>query len=81
MSNLIREVIMKKRSLYQCSHAKVLGDTIRCDMGHPLGRKAPGTINIVRLKRGDVLELSICQACSDYDEMGPPIPKEERGWK
>jgi len=62
-----------KRSLYQCFNAKVLGDEIYCDKGHL-------SENILRLARGTPLELSICQTCSDYDEMGPPIPKDERGW-
>jgi hypothetical protein len=69
-----------KRALYQCSHARVLGNTIRCDIGYPLNPKEPGIIHTLRLKRGTPLEFGICQQCNDYDEMGPPIPKSERGW-
>ncbi len=68
------------RSLYQCSHAKVKKDVIRCDKGRKIGLNKDGTIELVRLIRGMALELRACQLCSAYDEMGPPVPKDERGW-
>ena len=68
------------RSLYQCSHAKVKTDAIRCEKGHRIGSSKNGTIELARLKRGVPLELRICQLCADYDEMGPPVPEKERGW-
>jgi len=69
---------MTKRSLYQCFHARVRGDEICCAKGHEL---VPGMrMSIQRLIRGTPLELTCCQKCEDYDEMGPPIPKNERGW-
>lgn len=71
---------MDKRSLYQCLNAKVKGDRIYCAKGHPIGRANDGTVPLVSLVRGASLQRTICQDCSDYDEMGPPIPKEERGW-
>lgn len=71
---------MRKRSLYQCLNAKVLGDKIYCSKGHKLGGVKGGRLDVLRLIRGEPLELSICQDCPDYDEMGPPVPKEERGW-
>jgi hypothetical protein len=73
-----------KRSLYQCFNAKVRGDRIECAKGHNLGYKygkIEDSLSIRRLIRGAPLELAVCQECPDYDEMGPPIPKEERGWK
>ena len=71
-----------KRSLYQCSNAKVLGDKISCSEGYQLEKRFGGEngLNIIRLARGAPLELAICQGCPKYDEMGPPIPPEERGW-
>uniref|UniRef100_A0A6M3J4I8 Uncharacterized protein n=1 Tax=viral metagenome TaxID=1070528 RepID=A0A6M3J4I8_9ZZZZ len=71
---------MTKRSLYQCFNCKVI-DKIYCSMGHRLVKySSDGTINKALLIRGDPLELSVCQGCPDYDEMGPPVKKEDRGW-
>jgi hypothetical protein len=69
-----------KRSLYQCFNAHVKDDRIYCSKGYNIGRAKDGTIPLVKLARGAPLEPSICQKCADYDEMGPPVPKEERGW-
>ena len=73
---------MAKRSLYQCLEAKVKEDRILCARGHPFSASAKGgkTIPVLKLMRGDPLELTICQDCRDYKEIGPPIPPEERGW-
>jgi len=71
-----------ERSLYECFHARVKGDRVYCQKGHPLqdrGRQN-GSINIQRLARGEPLELSICQECADFESMGEAIPYEERGW-
>jgi len=65
-----------KRSLYQCSCAKVRGRKIVCSAGHELSLHA----SLLALARGAPLELSCCQNCEDYDEMGPPVPAAERGW-
>ena len=72
---------MVKRSLFMCSHAKVDG-TIYCEQSHSLNLLTDeGTIDIERLARGSPLELGICQSCYlDYDEMGGPVAKEDRGW-
>ena len=69
---------MKKKSLYQCANAHVTtdGQGVCCTKGHPFGKG----VNTLRVARGDPLELSVCQGCLDYDEMGPPILKSERGW-
>lgn len=70
-----------KRSLYQCSYAKVLNDGIYCAKGkilHPTSTN--GHIHIRHLIKGKPLELRICQDCLDYDCMGPPVPAGERGW-
>jgi hypothetical protein len=71
----------KKRTLYECSHARVKGDTIYCDKGHQLVRRPEnGRLDIVRLARGSRLAFKTCQSCPDFDCMGPPVPPEERGW-
>ena len=70
-----------KRTLYECSHARVNGTLIRCNRGHRLlPRTEDGSANIRRLARGDPLEFKVCQGCPDFDSMGPPVPPEERGW-
>ena len=72
-----------KRSLYQCLNAKVMEDRIYCAKGHRLNAnptQKADTLSILRLQRGEPLEMSICQGCSDYDEMGQPVQKNERGW-
>lgn len=70
-----------KRSLYQCFNAKVLGDKMYCSKRHSLGNTQDGTINLLRLQRGSPLELTVCQKCLDYDYMGEPVTKEDRGWQ
>jgi len=67
-----------KRSLLQCFHAKV-NDDIYCAKGHLFG-SGKEYVSIKRLARGEPLEYEVCQGCLDYDEMGGPVPKEERGW-
>ena len=70
-----------KRTLYECSHARVYGDRIRCSKGHPLlARTEDGGIAVRRLARGELLAYSVCQGCPDFDCMGPPVPPEEKGW-
>lgn len=70
-----------KRSLYECSHARVSGSLIRCRRGHRLlPRTDDGSIDIKRLARGAPLEFKVCQKCPDFDSMGPSLPPEERGW-
>ena len=71
----------KKRTLYECAHARVNGDRIRCRKGHPLlVRTEDNGIDVKRLARGEPLAYNICQRCPVYDCMGPPVPAEERGW-
>ena len=71
----------EKRSLYQCFEAKVRGGRICCAEGHILvGSSSAGCVKVDRLRKGRPLECEVCQSCVDYDEMGPPIPLEERGW-
>ena len=70
-----------KRTLYECSHARVRGSRIYCDKGHVFSLKSGnGGLDVKRLARGDPLVLAVCQGCPDFDSMGPPIPEEERGW-
>jgi hypothetical protein len=70
-----------KRTLYECSHARVLGKRIYCNKGYLLSLKSDdGGLDSRRLVSGEPLTLNICQQCSDFDTMGPPVPKAERGW-
>jgi len=71
----------RKRSLYQCCHARVLGDRIYCRRGYRLSPMSKsGHILLNRLARGEALELECCQRCPDFDYMGPPVAPEDRGW-
>ena len=70
-----------KRSLLQCFSARVDNGCIRCAKGHRLGTGFKRTVPINSLIRGMPLIQGICQNCTDYEEMGPPVPREERGWK
>ncbi len=71
----------KKRTLYECSHARVKGERIKCHCGHPFSVKSEdGGIEVKRLANGEPLALNICQVCGDFERMGPPIPEEARGW-
>ena len=67
-------------SLYQCLRAKVHLDRIVCGKGHPLSRTKDGTISLLCLRRGEPLEITVCQDCPDYDEIGSSVGKEDRGW-
>jgi len=71
----------KKRTLYECSHARVKGDCIYCFKGYLLYlRSGNGHLDISRLARGQRLAFKVCQSCPDFESMGLPIPPEERGW-
>ena len=71
----------KKRTLYECAHARVKGESIYCFKGYSLyPRSGNGNLDIRRLARGQRLALSVCQDCPEFDLMGPPVPPEERGW-
>ncbi len=67
------------RSLYQCFHARVKGGVIRCAKGALLS--SIGIINISELKAGKPLVMKVCQACPQYEEMGTPEGKLDRGWR
>ncbi len=72
---------MKRRTLYECSYARVNGDRIYCGKEHPLSPSTKDSnIEVGRLARGEELALAPCQNCPDFDAMEPPIPPEERGW-
>ncbi len=71
----------RKRTLYECSHALVKGERIKCHCGHPFSLKSEdGGIEVKRLAKGEPLALNICQVCGDFERMGPPVPEEARGW-
>jgi len=71
----------EKRTLYECSHARVKGERIYCRKGHPFF-PPPGIahLDIGRLAEGKRLAFKPCQACPDFDFMGPPVDEEDRGW-
>ncbi len=72
---------IKKRTLYECAHARVTGESIYCRMGYPLGNQpGNGHVDIRRLAIGQRLAFKSCQNCADFDCMGPPVPPGERGW-
>jgi hypothetical protein len=71
----------KKRTLYECSHARVKGDRIYCQKGHRLLKKSEdGSVGIGRLSSGKQLAFQACQDCPDFDEMGSPVSSSEKGW-
>ena len=86
----------KRISLYQCSFAQCAipvthpvrdmqldALNIFCAKGvkFKLGIH-DGTLNIERLERGMPLEMTECQTCKFYDEMGDPLVKMDRGnWR
>jgi hypothetical protein len=71
----------KKRTLYECSHARVNGELIYCRKGYALcPQHGNGHLDILHLARGLRLAFKPCQCCLDFDYMGPPVPPEERGW-
>ena len=72
---------IKKRTLYECSHARVKETGIYCDRGYSLCQRPNNRhVDINRLARGKRLAFETCQDCLDFDCMGPPVPPEERGW-
>ena len=71
----------KKRTLYECSHARVKGESIYCRKGFALcPQPGNGHLDIMHLARGSRLALKPCQGCPDFECMGPPVLPEERGW-
>jgi len=71
----------QKRTLYECSHARVRGRRIRCDKGYLLSSQpGDGCLDIHQLEEGRQMAPKTCQQCNDFDRMGPPVPEGERGW-
>ncbi|AQU05291.1 hypothetical protein B1778_00680 [Dehalococcoides mccartyi] len=72
---------IKKRTLYECAHARVKGESIYCCKGYQLHpRPGDGHVDISRLAKGQRLAFKPCQDCLDFDCMGPPVSPEDRGW-
>jgi len=69
----------RKRSLYECFNAKVKGDQIYCAKGNTLQTMSTKPL-IRQLERGASLICSVCQDCPNFDRMGPPLRKDERGY-
>lgn len=66
-----------KRQLYQCSMARVNPmRRIYCAAGHKLSNQ----LRIKDMAAGASLVLIECQDCGDFDEMGPPLIRRDRGW-
>ncbi len=71
----------KKKTLYECSQARVKGERIYCNNGYQLSpQPGDGTLDIRHLVEGKPLAPKVCQQCGDFDRMGPPVTEEERGW-
>ena len=71
----------KKRTLYECGHARVRNGRIYCDKEYPLSQASvDGSLDIQYLAEGKPLAPKICQQCLNFDRMGPPVTVEERGW-
>jgi hypothetical protein len=71
----------KKRTLYECAHARVKGDVIYCAKGYPFSqRPGNGHVDITRLASGKRLAYGVCQDCGDFECNGEPVPPEDRGW-
>ncbi|MDN4186181.1 MAG: hypothetical protein QY871_03785 [Dehalococcoides mccartyi] len=72
---------IKKRTLYECAHARVKGENIYCRKGYHLCmRPGNGHVDISRLARGQRLAFKSCQDCLDFDRIGQPVLPEDRGW-
>jgi hypothetical protein len=67
-----------KRTLYECSHARVHKYRVICEKGYTISEK---DIEIRHLAKGQPLAMTTCQTCEYFDRMGPPVPKNERGWE
>jgi hypothetical protein len=71
----------KKRTLYECAHARVGTGRIYCNQKYPLSQASlDGSLDIRQLAEGRPLAPKICQQCINFDRIGPPVPEEERGW-
>jgi len=71
----------KKKTLYDCSHARVQGRRIYCYKEYPLSQASvDGSLDIQHLAEGKPLAPRICQQCINFDRIGLPVPEEERGW-
>ena len=75
---------MKKKTkitLYECAWAKVKGRRIYCSRGIALSRGGDGSLDIRYLAEGHSLILAVCQSCSEFKRIGPPLAEKERGWQ
>ena len=71
----------KKRTLYDCSHARVRERRIYCEKGCSLSPESGDSgMDIRHLEQGEPLAVKVCRQCGDFDSMGPPVPEQERGW-
>jgi hypothetical protein len=71
----------KKRTLYECAHARVRNERICCDKEYPLSQTSvDGSLDIQHLAEGKPLAPKICQQCLNFDRIGPPVTEDERGW-
>jgi hypothetical protein len=74
-------MIKKKRTLYECAHARVKGQDIYCCQGYPLSRdKADGSLTIQWLAEGHHLTMAVCQHCGDFLRLGMALAEDQRGW-
>lgn len=67
---------MKKRTLYECFHARVSQERIICDKGHRLPVRS-----LRSLERGAPLCYKVCQNCKDFSRMGKTVAARDKGWR
>ena len=72
---------MKRRTLYDCANTRVDGDEVHCRHGRELSPDSEGgTVALALVAKGEELALEVCQQCSDFNRMGPPLSPNDRGW-
>jgi hypothetical protein len=74
-------MIKKKRTLYECAHARVKGQEIYCRQGYPfILAKADGSLDIRWLAEGHHLSMAVYQHCGDFSSLGMALTEDQRGW-
>ena len=75
-------MIKKKRTLYECAHARVKGQKIYCRQDYALSRdKADCSLDIKSLEAGRSLIMPVCQNCTEFNRIGQPVAEKDRGWR
>ena len=59
------EAHKKRRITYDCLHAIVDSDKVKCNKGNDIGTAKDGSMDLVSVLRGR--SAKVCQNCKDYD--------------